>query len=563
MRTLIFLLVFIPYWSVFSQSKIPVNDFKNPLDISLVLSGTFGELRSNHFHSGLDIKTQQRQGLKVYASATGYVSRIKISHFGYGKALYVKHPNGYTTVYAHLKKFSPEIEAYVKKRQYAKESYEIELFPKSSDLKVTQGTVIAYSGNSGGSGGPHLHFEIRDGASRPMNPMQFGIDIKDTKKPIIGAIWGYSLSDSAHINQNQKPQKLRLIPQKDGTYKTAPIKACGRIGFGIVTSDQQDLAYNKNGIYTITTDINGEKNFELNMKRFSFSETRYINRMIDYSFFKRYKSRITKLFVQENNPLSIYSNTVDDGIITVADSLSYTICVTVKDYKGNTTLVKIPIQGESPKNLIKEKVEKTNYWARADQNFVYNEGIVDVFIPKGSLYDNEYLNISTTGETLKLHNNRTPLHKNITIAFDVSKYSAKHKKQLYIARLGFKKEPLYSKTKKRANRFTTHTRNFGTYSLFVDSIPPIIKPINVTPKKWMSKSKTLKVKIDDSDSGIKSYRATINGKFILMEYDYKTGLLVYDFNDKIIAESENNFKLIVLDNVGNNSTFETTFFRKQ
>lgn len=160
-----------------AQPNAPKDYFQNPLDVPLVLSGTFGELRSNHFHSGLDIKTQQRQGLDVVASAIGYVSRINIQHYGYGKALYVQHPNGYTTVYAHLKKFSPEIEAYVKKRQYANETYEIELFPEANELQVEANELIAFSGNTGGSGGPHLHFEIRDGSQRPMNPKLFGIEI--------------------------------------------------------------------------------------------------------------------------------------------------------------------------------------------------------------------------------------------------------------------------------------------------------------------------------------------------------------------------------------------------
>ncbi|GAL00944.1 hypothetical protein JCM19314_170 [Nonlabens ulvanivorans] len=152
-----------------NQKNIPEGYFKNPLDIELKLSGTFGELRSNHFHSGLDIKTNQRTGLKVYATASGYVSRIKIERYGYGKAIYITHPNGYTSVYAHLDKLSPRIEEYLKKRQYDNETYEIQLFPTDLELRVDQGEVVAFSGNSGGSGGPHLHFEIRDSAARPIN----------------------------------------------------------------------------------------------------------------------------------------------------------------------------------------------------------------------------------------------------------------------------------------------------------------------------------------------------------------------------------------------------------
>jgi len=160
------------------QSPYPQNYFTSPLDITLVVSGTFAELRSNHFHSGLDLKTKGTEGLSLRTAAAGYVSRIKISRYGYGKALYITHPNGYTTVYAHLQKFSPSIEAYVKKQHYKKESFELELFPKMEDLKVFTKDTIGYSGNTGGSGGPHLHFEIRDKQERPINPMLFGLDIK-------------------------------------------------------------------------------------------------------------------------------------------------------------------------------------------------------------------------------------------------------------------------------------------------------------------------------------------------------------------------------------------------
>ncbi|WP_378175829.1 M23 family metallopeptidase [Aquimarina sp. SS2-1] len=546
----------------YGQNDIPTDYFSNPLDIPLAVSGTYGELRSNHFHSGLDLKTEGQEGLPVYASATGTVSRIKISHFGYGKAMYISHPNGYTTVYAHLQKFSPQIEAYVKKRQYAKESYEIELFPKSGTLSVNKGDTIAYSGNTGGSGGPHLHFEIRDAKARPMNPMSFGIDIRDTKKPTINSVWLYSLDNTSHIDGDQKPVKLRLIPQDDGNFKAASVQAIGKVGIGVSTIDQQNLAANKNGVYKISTEVNGQKNFELAMNRFSFSETRYINRLIDYEYYKTNRSRITKLFIEKNNPLSIYKNIVDKGIINVEDSLSYTAKVYVKDFKDNTTIINIPIQGTNIKEISKKEVIKTPYLVQPTENFTFNSGIFDLYIPKGSVYENAYLDIHANGDTIQIHKDEIPLHKNMTIVFDVSNYSEADKKKLYIGRLGYNDQHYPVKTYKKNNRFSTRTRTLGSYSLFTDANKPTIVPINVADKKWMSKADFLKIKIDDADSGIESYRATINGKFILMEYDYKTGMLVYDFNDEIIKETENKFKLIVLDKVGNNATFETTFFRK-
>ncbi|AXT53770.1 M23 family peptidase [Aquimarina sp. BL5] len=546
----------------YCQKDIPKDYFINPLDIPLAVSGTYGELRSNHFHSGIDLKTEGQEGLKVYAAADGTITRIKISHFGYGKAMYISHPNGYTSVYAHLQKFSPEIEAYIKKRQYAKESYEIELFPKAGALSVKKGEVVAYSGNTGGSGGPHLHFEIRDAKARPMNPMSFGIDIKDTKKPTINSVWIYSLDENSHVNGDQQPTKLRLIPLDDGNFKAEGVNAIGKIGIGVSTIDQQNLAANKNGVYKISTELNGQENFALEMKRFSFSETRYINRLIDYPYYKKNRSRITKLFIEKNNPLTIYKNTIDKGIFNVEDSLSYTAKVLVKDFKDNTAEISIPIQGKQLAEISKKEIIKTPYLVKPTENFTFNSGIFDLYIPKGSLYEHAYLDIQANGDTIKIHQDEIPLHKNMTIVFDVSNYSESDKKKLYIGRLGYNNQHYHVKTNKKNNRFSTRTRTLGSYSLFTDLNKPTIVPINVSDKKWMSKADFLKIKIDDADSGVKSYRATINGKFILMEYDYKTGMLVYDFNDKIITETENKFKLIVLDKVGNNATFETTFFRK-
>ncbi len=554
--------VFLSITASFGQSGLPKDYFIHPLDIPMVISGTFGELRSNHFHSGLDMKTKGEEGLDVYAAASGRVSRIKVSHRGYGKALYIAHPNGYTTVYAHLKKFSPEIEAYVKKRQYAKESYEIELFPKSGSLLVKQGDLVAYSGNTGGSSGPHLHFEIRDPKSRPMNPLSFGIDVKDSRKPIVNSLWAYPLDKNGHINGAQKPVRLQLTRQDDGTFTSEKINALGKIGFGVSTIDKQDLAENSNGVYEIKTSINGEENLRMEMNRFSFSETRYANRLIDYGYYKKNRSRISKLFVEKNNPLTVYKDKINNGFLSIKDSLSYKYSIAIRDYHNNTTQIDVPILGKIIDPITKKEINKTANYAKYNENYTFSSGIVDVFIPKGSLYDNTYLDISVQGETAKIHTSRTPLHKNMTIAFDVSNYTTEDKKKLYIGRVLSASSNSYSNTYKKDNRFSIRTRTFGTYSLFSDHQKPTIVPINVGNKKWISSANYLKVKINDAQSGVKSYRGTINGKFILLEYDYKTGMLIYDFNDGINTDSENNFKLVVLDNVGNKAVYETTFYRK-
>tara|TARA_R110000787_G_scaffold230861_2_gene338341 strand:+ start:181 stop:1845 length:1665 start_codon:yes stop_codon:yes gene_type:complete len=546
----------------FAQDSIPTTYFSNPIEIPLILSGSFGELRSNHFHSGLDIKTQQREGIPIYAPADGFVSRIKVSHFGYGKALYIKHPNGYSTVYAHLKKYGDSIQEYLKTAQYKKEVYEIELFPEANQIKVNKGDLIGYSGNSGSSGGPHLHFEIRDANSRPMNPLLFGIEIPDTKKPIVSSVFAYPLSKDAQINQSQNPVKIRLILQKDGSYKAENIIAFGEIGFGISTYDQQNGASNKNGVYKIETYCNGKEKFKVAFEKFSFSETRYLNRFIDYEYFKNNRSRIQKLFRQPNNPLSIIQSEDEKGIINVQDQLNSTYRIEVTDFKNNKVVISIPIKGEQLVIAKPRKLSTTEDFIYANEATSITKGKFNIYIPTNSFYENVYLNINAKEDTLLLHENVIPLHKSISISTDISNYKDDDIDKLYIGRLNYKKEPYYNSTTRKGNKLTAYTKILGSFVLVADTTKPKIKPVNFQDNKWVSKNKTLKIKITDDLSGISSYRATINGKFILMEYNYKKDVLTYDFEDQIISESENNLKLIIIDNVGNNATFEATFFRK-
>ncbi|MFY0715191.1 peptidoglycan DD-metalloendopeptidase family protein [Seonamhaeicola sp. NFXS20] len=559
---LILLLTFVFPFLIGAQNKYPQDYFSNPLDIPLILSGTFAELRSNHFHAGLDIKTQQRVGLKVKAAADGYVSRIKVSHYGYGKALYITHPNGYTTVYAHLQKFAPAIEAYVKKQQYKKESYEVEMFPSAETLPITKGSLIAYSGNSGGSGGPHLHFEIRDNAERPINPMLFGIDIADTKEPYVKSIYAYPLDENSFVNNSHEKQKLRLIPIENGDYVVENIEAFGNIGFGIETNDRQNLAANSNGVYNIRTFFNGNNNFELDFKRFSFAETKHINQLIDYEHYVTKKQRIQKLF-KINNPLSIYKEVLNNGILNIEDSTYSVYKIRVADYKNNETWVTLNIKGTKNKALPPLKPKTTPYYIKADQAINLKQQKVTVDFYKGTFYEDFYIDFEVNNDTLKLHENVIPAKKSFKITYDISNYKDPDKSKLYIARLlGYKKYPAYTSTKRKGNLLTATTKYLGTYTLATDTIKPTISPLNFKNGQWLSKYRYLKVKIDDKLSGVSNYRATVNGKWILMEYDYKTKTLTHDFNDGVVTDTKNNLKVIVTDNVGNNSTFEALFYRK-
>ena len=562
MRYLIFFL-FLFSTFINAQDIYPQDYFAPPLEGETILAGTFGELRSNHFHSGLDIKTKQREGLKVHAAASGYVSRIKIAHFGYGKALYITHPNGYTTVYAHLQRFSDKIESFIKKKQYEQESFEIEVFPTNNELILTKGEVIAYSGNTGSSGGPHLHYEIRDNLERPINPLLFGIKVKDSKKPIVRSIYAYPINELSHVNNSNLKQKLRLIPLQNGDYKVEDIKAHGKIGFAINTIDRQDLAANKNGVYKIETALNGMPNFIINFKRFSFDETKHLNRLIDYPHYSEEKERLQKLFLDTNNPLSMYENLVDDGYVMIYDSIASLYKIKVEDFEGNTTIIDLNINGDTTPVTETAPNFTSQYYINREENVILEKDKITVDIPKETFYDNFFMDFQVHSDTVKVHDNNKAASKYFTINYDITGYSQEDLKQLYIARLvGWNDFPSYSSTKQKDNVLYTRTNDLGTYCLARDTVAPTIEPVNFTDGKWMSKYRFLKLKIEDKLTGISNYRATVNGKWILMEYDYKTDMLVHDFKDNVVKDTNNNLKVIVTDNVGNSTTFEATFHRK-
>ena len=557
-----FFILFIAQLS-FSQAEYPQDYFRNPIDVPLVLAGNFAELRSNHFHSGLDIKTQNREGLNIYAAAQGYVSRIKVSHYGYGKALYITHPNGYTTVYAHLKKYAPKIEAFIKQLQYQKESFEVEVFPSPEVLTIDKDEIIAFSGNTGGSSAPHLHFEVRDNIERPINPMLFGIDIKDTRTPSVFKLYAYTKDENSYVNNTNHKVELRLIPDKNGNFSVENVKAFGNIGFGISSTDKQDLANNNNGVYNIQTFFNGTKNIEIDFRRFSFDETRHINRFTDYEIYKTKKLWIQKLFVESGNPLSLFKDVKDEGYLNIEDNTSSVYKIKIQDFKGNETWVTIPIIGKKEDSSSSTSDLNPSFIAYANQATTLQKDKISVFMPSNTFYDDVFLDFDVKSDTLKLHKDVVPLQKNYTITYDISSYAETDKSKLFIAELmGYYKRPNYIYTTRKGDSLIARPNSLGTFALVSDNDKPNITPINFTNGKWISKESYLKVKIVDDLSGISNYRATINGKWVLMEYDFKTDLLTYDFDDKVISDTENNLKVIVTDNVGNSATFEATFFRK-
>lgn len=555
-------LIFIAF-QLSAQKKYPQDEFRSPLDIPLVLAGTFGELRSNHFHAGMDIKTQQREGLPVFAIGDGTVTRIKVSHWGYGKALYVAHPNGYTSVYAHLQKFGPEIEEYVKQVQYEKQSYEVEMFPDYGELKVTKGSTIAYSGNTGGSAGPHLHFEIRNSVNgKPTNPLLYGYEVRDATDPTLLGLYGYPISDDALINQSADKIQLNYTRQPDGSYLADKVTAVGTIGLGINTFDRLDMAANKNGVYAIKQSVNGRTYSEFDFETFSFGETRYINTLIDYAHFYDHRQRIQKCFREPYNHLSIYNTLYNDGKIKVEAGMSYNVELLISDVEGNTTKLIVPIEGKQEEVKISKADTTTDYFVIADKPNNFDLGAAKVYFPASTFYEDFYMHLEKGTDTITIHDNSVAAHRNFTISFDPSKYSEEDRRQLFIAHLDSRMRPSYSKTYKRDGSFTTRTRTLGTYTLVKDSVAPEIRPKNFREKQWLSNYSYLSLTISDDLSGIDSYTATLNGKWILMEYEPKTNTITYNFDDNVTNETDCELKVTVTDNVGNSTTYTSTFFRK-
>lgn len=558
-------LFFIYSSSLFAQNQYPKDYFRSPLDIPLQLSGNFGELRPNHFHAGFDLKTQKIEGLNVYAAAEGYVSRIKISTYGYGKAIYITHPNGFTTVYGHLKFAVPKIEKYIKANQYNEKSFEIEIFPKADELVVNKGDIIAFSGNTGGSDGPHLHFEIRDTQSeKVINPMFFnyGRQIKDTKKPVITNLLVYPLDENAVANQSQNPMMLNLTLQGDGSFLAEKVLANGKIGFGINTYDIYDVAWDRNGVYKVQSFLNGKFSFGYQFDTFAFDEARYINALIDYPRYKKMSQRVQKLFMKQPYGLSIIQPDGNNGVIEVLPNMTQVCRIEVSDYNDNKTIVNIPIQYSSAIATDHSQVQKTPYLVKNNKEYNFEKENMSVFIPAGTFYEDFYLDFDVKDNMLYFHNDYVPVHTNFVVSIQDSVATEKQKEKMFIASVNGQNLG-YNPTRRNKNTFTSYTKNLGQFVLAMDTVAPKITIPKSIEGKWLTDQKSLRLSIKDELSGIKQYNGYLNGQWILFEYDYKTRTIIHNFDDAIVAEGKNDLKVEVSDNVGNSTIFETQFFRSQ
>jgi len=560
-----FLLLTLLYAPIYAQDVYPKDFFRSPLDIPLQLSGNFGELRSNHFHAGFDFRTQQREGLNVYASGDGHISRIKISPYGYGKAIYIDHPNGFTTVYGHLKMGSPAIEKYIRENQYKQESFEVELFPKPDELKVLKGDIIALSGNTGGSEGPHLHFEIRDTKSEKIiNPLFFGFDkiILDNKKPVLQNLLVYPIDANSEVNGVKTPVMVDVRMTEDGSYLAEKITAFGKIGFGISAYDKCDYSPGKNGVYKVENYVNGQLSYGYEFNTFAFDESRYINALIDYSRYRKTGQRVQKLFRKQTNDFSLVKTDATNGAIAIEPNLNKVSRLEISDFYGNNIVINIPIEYAIPAVIPMPETKPSGYLISAAKDTNLEKGNFSVFIPAKSFYEDTYVNFDVNGNVMSFGNDDIPVHTSFNVTIDDKTIPEADREKTFIASVNGSRLS-YNSTRRKGSTFSTYTKNMGGFKLAKDDVAPKI----ASPKKIegkVVKEGNISFVISDALSGIREYKGYLNGKWVLFEFDYKSRRITHWFSTSDFAvDGRNELKLVVTDNVGNSAIFETYFFRSQ
>ncbi len=537
-----------PYISSGQQSP----QLRNPFDFPALLSGGFGELRSNHFHSGIDFKTQGVEGKPVHAVQDGFVSRIGVSPFGYGHVLYLDHPDGTTTVYGHLQQFNKEISAFVREKQYEQETFAIQLYPGPEQFAVAQGDVIALSGNTGSSGGPHLHFEIRDTQTEEViDPLVYYKDrVKDSRPPQIQGVMIYPLEGRGAVDHQSGKKEYKPRP-------AGRIEAWGGIGFAVKAYDYMDATSNIYGVKKIILEVDGVEVFRSYIDRFALDETRYLNSFTDYAEWRDQRSFYMKSFVEPGNKLS-FIESKNRGIVSVNEERPYDIRYYLEDEHGNGTALNFTVYGKEQDIHAPETMDASWFHWKSDNRFGAKG--IRLFVPKNNLYDDLYFRYDLKEDstalsgTHVLHTYSVPFHDSAELSLRLQTDTLENKKQYGIVRIQNGRAS-WMGGEYRNGWIDVNIRELGSYAIRQDNKPPVITPLK---REIWSSSRKIEFRIVDDLSGVKTYRGEIDGQFVLFEYDGKTGRVCYSYKAGEWVPGKYPLQLTVTDSCGNYSVYTDT-----
>lgn len=536
-------------------------ELRSPVDIPVFLSGNFGELRSNHFHSGIDFKTQGTVGKTIHAVNDGYVSRISVSPYGYGNALYINHPNNTTTVYGHLLQFNDSITAYVKQQQYQAERFQVNLTLSPDQFPVKRGDVVALSGNTGSSGGPHLHFEIRNTETEELlDPIEhYKSRITDTQPPRIQSVMICPVEGKGTVNGTSDTRKFNIAASKNGTRTlSGKIEAWGEIGFAVKAFDYMDGVSNIYGVKEITLTADNTTLFYSNLDCYSFDETRYLNSFTNYDEWKEHRSFFMKSFIDPGNRLR-FTEAINRGILIVNEPRTYHLTYKLADAFGNSTTLKFEVRGkEQP--IPEPDTTGTELFPYHSDNKFGAKG-VRLFIPRGNLYKDLHFRYSIQEDSAGyagihvLHNQPVPLHKNAQLSLRIQNDTAQITSQYGIVKVqnGYR---AWVGGSYRDGWMDTTIKELGSYSIATDNTPPHITP--VSSAQWIQKGK-FTFKITDNLSGIEQFTGRIDGNFVLFELDGKTATLSHKFDRRKYTAGFHTLELTVSDACGNTSVYNYSF----
>jgi len=541
----------------------------SPMRETPSLSASFAELRADHFHTGIDYRTGGVQGKDVLAIDDGFVYRVAVSPTGFGRALYVRHPSGLSSVYAHLRSFRPDIEEYVMENQYSRKSFSVSLFPLRTQFTVSQGEVIAWSGNSGGSSGPHLHFELRDSATEdPLNPLNHkGLEISDHIRPVIDKVILYPLSNRSAANNSHSSLTFRTVPS-DGSYglsaATAPV-IHGETGIGIKCWDTFDNSTNRCGVYSIELFADGLKVFSFTADRFSYSETRYINAHIDYAARINSAEYIHRLHIQPGDRLSMYDGHVGRGILKFNDDGEHEIRIVVTDTHKNRSWVNFKVRSVSKPPILPADINcsKVIPWGKTTD---FTADGIRIHFPSGSLYDTLWFRHVTRksangflAPVHSVHTETVALHERIRLSVRPDTVIPGKEDKLCLAQISNKGVASYAGGDYKYGFVTGEVTRLGDYTVAVDTVPPTARLSFANGANLTGRSQ-FTATIQDEFSGVKDYEMLVDGEWILAEYDAKNNLLICrPGNSTMTKNTMHTLELRVTDNRGNTRLIRSEF----